>query len=114
MSDLLVWGVALIIPVVVIITYILAQRYRIKMTVEQGLQEAKSQPVTIIEAGSNFTTRMSDFKKNMNRLNKALDKRNDALSRMRGSVKHADKENETETGNNNYENQNENADQGSG
>jgi len=76
MLDIFVWGVALIIPVIVIITYILAQRYRIRMTVEKGLHEEKSEPVTIIEAGSNFTTRMSDFKKNINRLNDALEERN--------------------------------------
>lgn len=85
MSDLLVWGTVLIIPVVVIITYILAQRYRVKMTVERGLQESQSQPVTIIEAGSNFTTRLSDFKKNINRLNKAIDKRNEMIARIRNT-----------------------------
>jgi hypothetical protein len=103
MSDL-VWGVALIIPIVVIITYILAQRYRIKMTVEKGLQEAKTQPVTIIEAGSNFTTRMSDFRKNINRLNKALDKRNEMLTKLSkgaksaGGTEVAEHTGETETG----------------
>ena len=86
MSDLLVLGVALIIPIIVIITYVLAQRYRIKMTVEKGLLDEKKEPVTIIEAGSNFTTRMSDFKKNINRLNDALNKRNEMISELRGKA----------------------------
>jgi hypothetical protein len=98
MSDLLIWGVVLIIPVIVIITYILAQRYRVKMTVEKGLQESKSQPVTIIEAGSNFTTRMSDFKKNINRLNKAMDKRNEIISELRGNEKENPEESEGSEG----------------
>jgi len=80
MDDYLVWGVALIIPLIVIITYILAQRFRIRMTVERGLVNEKKEPVTIIQAGSNFTTRMSDFRKNINRLNEAFDKRNQILS----------------------------------
>ena len=82
MSDILVWGIALIIPIIVIITYILAQRYRIRMTVEKGLLNEKKEQVTIIEAGSNFTTRMSDFKKNINRLNDAMSKRNEMITEL--------------------------------
>ena len=92
MSDILIWGVVLIIPVIVIITYILAQRYRVRMTVEKGLLEEKKEPITIIKAGSNFTTRMSDFKKNINRLNEALNKRNEMVSELRGN---AEEERET-------------------
>lgn len=109
MSDWLIWGVALIIPVVVIITYILAQRYRVKMTVEKGLHEEKKAPVTIIEAGSNFTTRMGDFKKNMNRLNEAMNKRNEMISKLRGSSREST-DNDSQEKNN--ENNNSNAEGG--
>ena len=98
MTDILLWGVALIIPIAVIITYILAQRYRIKMTVERGLQEARAQPVTIIAAGSNFTTRMSDFRKDINRLNKALDERNRIIAKLSKGAERASGAEHTEPG----------------
>ena len=93
MSDLLlIVGFALIIPVIVILTYIMAQRYRIKMTVEKGLHEEKREPITIIQAGSNFTTRMTDFKKNMDKLNDALTKRNELLHELEGTGKSTEEE----------------------
>jgi hypothetical protein len=85
MVEFLLLGVALLTAFIVIITYMIATRYRIKMTVEKGLQEARSQPVTIIEAGSNFTTRMTDFKKSIDRLNAAMDQRNALLKEFQGN-----------------------------
>ena len=54
-------------------------KYKTQIKIKRKLREESTEHIKIIESGSNFRTRMSDLKKNMEGLKSALKERQEIL-----------------------------------
>ena len=80
---------AMILAVLLVIAVLIFMRVKsIKVQVKQGLwdsqqEEEQTENVKIIETGSNFKTRMTDFKKDLDLLNSSIEERNEIVRKFR-------------------------------
>ena len=83
MIEFLLGGVVLL-SIITVILLIKVVKRKTRIEVEKGLNESQEEHIKIIETGSNFRTRMSDFKDSTDKLKSAMDTRNRMLSDLRG------------------------------
>jgi len=76
-------GVALLILAIAIISVALP-RLRERSLVHANLHEEREEHLKVMETGSNFRTRMSDYKADVGKLRSEMDRRGAILESMRG------------------------------
>ena len=81
MADMWIIGAAILILLIAIISTVIS-RIKTKKQVKQALEEAGKEHIKVVQGGSNFRTRISDYKKGIEDLRSAIKERKQMISKL--------------------------------